>query len=634
MPLKLTYPRRDLSPPPVFLEGAFTTRRSVLLFLAVWILSGAYMAVNLNRGWVPHDEGILAQAAERVVQGEMPHRDFEDPYTGGLSYLHAAAFRLFGVDLLVLRYVLFAFFLAWVLAVYAAAREFSEPWPAAGITILGVAWSVPNYAAAIPSWFCLFLATFGTLALLKYIRKPRTYLLVLAGLCGGFSFLVKSPGLYFVAGALLFFVYREQTLSAQNEVPSQPAATYRWFIFLCLTAFVIMLTRLVLSSGGAPEFFHFVLPQLAIVSLLVFRECGTSRAPSSVRFKLLFRMTIPFLCCAAIPVILFFAFYWSHHAIHQLTNSLFVLHLQRLLHARRQPPSATVAIPSIVLALLLTEKQRSGDFRLFASAIKILFATLLLVSCFRFRLVYLVVLQVVWGAIPVLIVAAVALLWHRSRQRESLSRLDQQITLLLSVTALFSLLQFPFAYPIYFCYVAPLTILAVAAVLSARAPLPRLNIYCAAVFLGLFAILVFRPGFLSYMPYGYHPDEQTVPLALPRATGLRVSLHDAAEYQELIPFVQKLAAGRSVLAAPECPEVYFLSQLRNPTGILFDFFHQPHEYQAQIQAILDRPDFIRVVVLFEAPEFSSEQLNVLQTLVRPRFPRSRTIGNFEVFWRP
>ncbi len=592
------------------------------------------MAVNLKRGWVPHDEGILAQAAERILQGEMPHRDFEDPYTGGLSYLHAAAFRLFGVNLLVLRYVLFGFFLAWVPAVYAAAREFSEPWPAAGVTLLGVAWSVPNYAAAIPSWFCLFFATFGTLALLKYIRKPRTYLLVLAGLCGGFSFLVKSPGLYFVAGALLFFVYREQTLSTQSEVRPQGAATYRWFVFLCLAAFIIMLTRLVLPSGGVPEFVHFVLPQLAIVSLLVLGECRTGQARSSARFKLLFRMAMPFLCSAAIPVILFFALYWSHHAIHQLTNSLFVLHLQRLLHARMQPPSATVAIPSIILALLLTENQRAGESRLSVPVLKILFAALLLIACFRLRLVYLVVLQVGWGSVPVLALGAIALLWHRSRQRESPALLDQQITLLVSVTALFSLVQFPFAYPIYFCYVAPLTILAVAAVLSALAPLPRLNIYCAAVFLGLFAVLVFRPGFLFYMPYGYHPDEQTVPLALPRANGLRVSQHDAAEYQELIPSVQKLAAGRAILAAPECPEVYFLSQLRNPTGILFDFFHQPQEYQAQIQAILDRPDFIKVVVLCEAPEFSAEQLKVLQTVVPSRFPRSRTIGNFEVFWRP
>jgi hypothetical protein len=119
------------------LQSAPASRLSTLIFLLVWLRSAIYLGVNLKRCWVPHDEGILAQAAERIVQGEMPHRDFKGPYTGGLSYFHAVAFRLFGVDLLVLGYVLFAFFLAWVPAGYAAAREFSEPRPAAGITLLG-----------------------------------------------------------------------------------------------------------------------------------------------------------------------------------------------------------------------------------------------------------------------------------------------------------------------------------------------------------------------------------------------------------------------------------------------------------------------------------------------------------------
>ena len=101
-----------------------------------------------------------------------------------------------------------------------------------------------------------------------------------------------------------------------------------------------------------------------------------------------------------------------------------------------------------------------------------------------------------------------------------------------------------------------------------------MNIGLVAAFSALFAIFVFRPGFLTYMYRGYHSDEQTSALMLPRAKGLRVSQQDAATYDELIPFVQHLAAGRHLLAGPECPEVYFLSGLKNPTTILFDFFRE------------------------------------------------------------
>jgi hypothetical protein len=59
--------------------------------------------MNLHEGWVPHDEGTLGQSAERVLHGETPHRDFDDPYAGGLAYIDAAIFKFFGINLFSLR---------------------------------------------------------------------------------------------------------------------------------------------------------------------------------------------------------------------------------------------------------------------------------------------------------------------------------------------------------------------------------------------------------------------------------------------------------------------------------------------------------------------------------------------------
>jgi hypothetical protein len=88
-------------------------RTNLAVLLIVWLLSGTYLAVNLDRGWFPNDEGTLGQAAERVLHGEIPNRDFVDPYTGGLAFLDALIFRLFGVNLFWLRLFLFAIFLIW-----------------------------------------------------------------------------------------------------------------------------------------------------------------------------------------------------------------------------------------------------------------------------------------------------------------------------------------------------------------------------------------------------------------------------------------------------------------------------------------------------------------------------------------
>src|SRR5215212_5778968 len=77
-----------------------------LVLLVVLAISVAYVGRHLSRGWMPFDDGALAQSAERLLQGELPHRDFDDPYTGGLAFLNAGAFRLFGLTLWSMRLAL------------------------------------------------------------------------------------------------------------------------------------------------------------------------------------------------------------------------------------------------------------------------------------------------------------------------------------------------------------------------------------------------------------------------------------------------------------------------------------------------------------------------------------------------
>ena len=87
---------------------------SWLVLVAVLTVSAVYIGSHISGGWVPADDGILAQSALRVMQGQLPHRDFAEIYTGGLSMIHALAFRVFGVNLMSLRYCAFLFCLAWI----------------------------------------------------------------------------------------------------------------------------------------------------------------------------------------------------------------------------------------------------------------------------------------------------------------------------------------------------------------------------------------------------------------------------------------------------------------------------------------------------------------------------------------
>ncbi len=612
-------------------ETAPTNRRSMLIFLLVWLLSASYLGFNLDKGWVPHDEGTLGQSAERVFNGEIPHRDFHTGYTGGLTYIDAAIFKLFGVNLLWLRVFLFAVFLVWIPAVYAIARQFLSPWPAAGVTLVAAAWSVPNYPATLPSWFNLFFATFGTLALAKYIRKPAMHWLLLAGLAGGVSFLFKSVAIYYLAGALLFFVYREQLLSRSENAPRQRTPLYIAFLILSLSVFIAALLKLISANGEVPYYLHFVFPSVALALLLAYGEWTPPTVSDLFRFKTLFAMAIPFLLASALPVAFFAFYFWYHGALDALINGLFGVTLRQLFTVRRSPTGLVYEYPAVIAALFVIEVAKlRGQPRRFLSVFLTIFAALVLFFSRRVDIALTVSLASVLGIIPVLVVAALLVLVARPKDATPRPEADQLTVLFLSMTVLLSLIQFPYSNVTYFCYVATLVALLAASLISRLERPPRLILVAVVAFYVLFAATVTNLHFMGDLSDG---DFASTPLALPRAGGILVPKYDAIKYMELIPFIQGLAGGNPIFAGPDCPEVYFLSGLKNPTPFFFDDHEPPQEYEKLMRALLEQSDSIKIVVINESPQFSLPQLKLLHELVSPRFPRSRQIGTFTVYWR-
>src|SRR5687768_6472008 len=193
--------------------------RLLLSGTAAWAAAVAYVAWRADRHWVADDEGLIGQSAERVLRGELPHLDFADVYTGGWSFLHALAFDVVGVSLLTPRYTVLLFFALWLPAVLYIASRFVPPAAAVLTMLLAAVWSLPNYPAAMPSWYNLFLATFGVAALLRFGETGRVGWLCLGGFLGGLSFLIKVSGLFFVAAALLYLTVR--SARAQLDSPSK-----------------------------------------------------------------------------------------------------------------------------------------------------------------------------------------------------------------------------------------------------------------------------------------------------------------------------------------------------------------------------------------------------------------------------
>jgi hypothetical protein len=122
-------------------------------------------------------------------------------------------------------------------------------------------------------------------------------------------------------------------------------------------------------------------------------------------------------------------------------------------------------------------------------------------------------------------------------------------------------------------------------------------------------------------------------LELSRAGGLKVPKKAAAEYMELIPFVRNVAGNDPIFAGPDCPEVYFLTGMRNTTPIIFDSLLDPQDYEKDMKSLFDRPNFLKAVVTHDTDTAVAYQTEVLRSLAVTRFPNSRKIGSFTVYWR-
>ena len=617
-------------------EGAVLTAtpwwlNQLTVLAVVLAIAGIYAGFHISRGWAPSDDGALSQSALRVMQGQLPHRDFAEIYTGGLSFIHALAFRAFGVNLMSLRICVFLFFLAWIPAVYYIALRFTSAMAAGAITLLAVAWSYPNYPAAMPSWYNLFFATFGAAALLRYLDVRTRRWLFVAGVCGGVSILIKVIGAYYIAGALLSLAFLEQSENS-GESSAESSGTessrngwpYRVFSVSALLLFLATLVYVLHSRLGLPELYHFVLPSAMLVGLVLMGERSV-RAGTRQRFKTTFRTVIPFLGGFLSPVIVFLLPYARLGALGQFFSGVISSTFSRsIVLGVLRPVSVEKSIFALALAGLVAAAMYLREFqgRIVSAAVGLGLTVMFAKAATSSE----IILGVWYSAamltpVVVLLGAAVVLAGGKRSGPSKLQR--QRIMVLISLAAVCSLVQYPFAASIYLSYSLPLTLLAAVAIVATARKQPGTYVLAAVMgFYLLFGVVRLVPDYVYEFT---HKVGRMDELHLERAGGLRINY--AADFASLIHFLQQHSPNGLMYAGNECPELYFLSGLKNVTR---DDGGVPAE---EVVKALQSGD-LKVVVINEAPLFPSARMNPeVRAEVMRRFPHSSQMGIFHVFWR-
>lgn len=611
-------------------------RHRRLLLLVLWAAAALYVLHYLPRGWIAHDEGTIGQSAERVLGGELPHRDFDDPYTGGLTWVNAGAMRVFGVNLLAPRMMLYLVFLGWVPALWGIARRVAPPAEALLFVALAIGWSIPNYSVALPSWYNTFLATFGVLAFMKWQEAPRARWLVVAGLMGGVSILFKIVGLFYVAAGLLFLAHREQHASrvARAEPGERGVGPFGVALLALVALFLVLVALTVDGEHRLRQLVTWVVPIAAVCALIVREELAWRHEPFAPRLRRLLETALPFLAGVALPVALFLVPYVASGSVGALVDDVLVKPHRRAQFAHQPPPPLPLMVwglPVLLLVFLPARWWRAA--RGSPLAIAALALALLLASSRRVDSFY-----VSWGmlnaVLPMLAVGGAIV----AARHDDDSLPAQRRFLLLAAATLCALVQYPFASRIYYLYSLPLFALAWLATLAAplgpprRAPVRVGSLLLAGFFLG-FAAWAIHPAFIWNMGMGrgFSPDVQKVPLPPPRG-GINVSPRMYAMYTATTDFVKEKAHGGYVFAAPDSPEINFLTGTKNPTRVIFDFLADTAGRAAMVRDAITRHD-VNVAVINLQPSFSQPLPQELIPWFNQRFPHNQKFGKFLVFWR-
>ena len=615
--------KSDLSPPPADHERLVQW----IVLAAVLVIAGVYVGLQIGRGWVPADDGTLAQSALRVMQGQLPHRDFREIYTGGLSFIHALAFRVLGVNLISLRICVFLFFLAWIPAVYYIALRFAPAIAAGAITLLAVAWSYPNYPASMPSWYNLFFATFGAASLLRYLEVRTRRWLFVAGLCGGASILIKVIGAYYIAGVLLFLAFLEQTESqiktTATETPKN-SWPYRVFSGSALLLFLAVLVDVLRTRLGMPELYQFVLPSTVVVGLILVGERSV-RVGTAERFRTIFRMVAPFLYGVMSPVIVFLIPYARTGKAWKLLFGVTASAVARSVDLGVIRPVGIEKITFVLPLLAVLAAAMYWD-KFQGKAVGAALGFGALVVALRSTQSFAIVSGIWWSVAaltPVAVLLGAVLVWTSRKTSHQTIVGRQQVVLLISLAATCSLVQFPFAAPIYLSYAVPLILLAVVAIVSTRKTQRGTYVLASLVALYLvFGVVSLVPRYIYELTYVVGRME---PMQGARAGGLNID--GAAFFDNLASFLREHSPNGLMFAGNNCPELYFLSGLTNVMHD--DGGAAPDEILKAIQS-----DDLNLVVINDAPYFPGAVMRPeVRSEVARRFPYTRRFGAFEVFWK-
>jgi Dolichyl-phosphate-mannose-protein mannosyltransferase len=231
----------------------------IVTVAAVLVIAAGVYGLLFNRANVlSYSIGYNLYAAERVMEGAVPYRDFHTLYPPATFWLNAALFRWLGVSMYTALLGVLSFKVLTVMMIYLSGRQVMPRVWALMAALSALLWLRPNgpFKSVPMHYGALFLAL-AMYLLLKYENRRRLLMVFLAGASLGVVVLFKhNIGAYALAGSLVLLLYRRPSVASphSNTNPSLGGRSYGPLVLLlgCATAVAPALAYMVANRALAP----------------------------------------------------------------------------------------------------------------------------------------------------------------------------------------------------------------------------------------------------------------------------------------------------------------------------------------------------------------------------------------------
>ncbi len=562
------------------------TARWPIAFCVMLAVTVGILGYFHDRFWWPPDEGAYAYVASRILAGDVLNRDIQDIHMGYVNFANALALHLFGQQLVSLRLPLVAAGLIQACIVFLLFKPRGMMGALIAATAL-TSLSFVQFLNPTAHWYSLFL-TISVIGCLAWIPRESWWRLFIIGFLLMVLFLFRQlSGIIAGIGVMAFLL---------NEAP-RGASGRDLLLGRSLTIILTAgLAGYLLTKTDITAFLLFGIWPLAILAWGGFKAHAangyiTRQLPILVLGGLI----------GALPLIA----YHIHH------GSLETWYADTVLSAVRLSDFAFISQPRYlnyaVLGIHQIITMESFDA--------------VLSGLFWFVIVLIP---------PILGIAALISLARDGETGPAAPPLP-------FLAVFYSLVSAHYQIPIYLFYTVGLSLAGLIWLVSTDAIWRRAVMHGCAIFLAA-AGLYYQAGQpLSRGIEGIVEGQRGVLVQSdqPVRTGLSIEAVDIATYKRIVALVEKEAGqDQTILALPVNPEIYFLTNRRNP----FRFFNSALGIldKATLDDVLrtmkERPP--QLVFYRAADKYNTELGNELMAYVRTHYRHLESFDGFDIYRFP